>query len=300
MFLETAIHETTLLLMLILPKMFVGMVAATIIFSIQKVRDAANKMTKLTDLAHLKSGVAVVAFFTSKVVGLSVLAEMYKEKMIDGKEVIIASIIGMFPLSIRAIALIMGPVALSSLGTKLGTIYCALELTSKFFIMILGIYLGKKFLDGSKESYEVKTSLKDNLVNTLKHFVRISIILAITIFLVSLVLSSGFIKIFGLNAKTPQVVIVLAGTGSTIAGFGTAGLLLSKGQISESSAMLALMIAMIFHRVIEVLRFSFPLNVSLFGPRLGTRLTFALFLVGEIACILNITILLVLIKLGIV
>ncbi len=297
--LTSALQETVTLLQLIIPKMFVGMFAATIIFSVPRIREAANRMTKLTSKANLKSGVAIVAFFTNKIVGMTVLAEMYKKKLIDNKEVIIASIIGMFPLGIRAIALILGPIAISSLGAKLGTIFCTLELTSRFIIMLLAVYIGRRILSGGSISYSVETSLKENLTNTLKHFLRITAILAVTIFLVSLFFNSGILKMIGAS-NSPSLLIAVAGASSTIAGFGTAGLFLSKGQITGSDAMLALMVGLLIHRIVEMLRLSLPLNVSLFGPGLGTRLTIVLLAVGELTCVLDIVMLLVLIHAGIV
>ncbi len=295
--LQKAFAETLVLLKMIAPKMFVGMLAASFLFSLPQFKRATDKISVLTSFANLKSGVAVLAFFANKVIALSILADMYRRKLIDRREVMIASVIGMFPLSVRAVISVLAPVAISSLGLKLGMIYCSLELTSRFIVALMGVYFGKMQLSGGYIDYAVETSLRKNVLNTIKHFLRIILILTVTIFVVSLLLNAKF---FGLDAKTPQLAIILSGASSAIAGFGTAGLLLARNEIDERTAMTSLMIAMVFHRIVENLRLSLPVNVSLFGSSLGIKLTAVLLLASEVVCALNIIFLFLLIFAGIV
>ena len=112
---EKAATETIELLRLILPMMLVGMITASFLYSLPQFRRVSDRITALTSFANLKSGVAVAAFFAHKVTALSILADMHKKKLIDDREVIIASIIGMLPMGIRATILLLTPVAISAM-----------------------------------------------------------------------------------------------------------------------------------------------------------------------------------------
>jgi len=167
-------------------------------------------------------------------------------------------------------------------------------------VALIGVYFGKRCLSGGYISYRYETSLKRNVLNTLKHFLRIILILSVTIFTVTLLLDIGLGRMLGLNANTSQLAIIISGISSKIAGFGTAGLLLMRGEVDEKTVAISLMVAFVFHRIVGCLRFSMPVNVSLFGPSLGIKLTAVLLLVGELVCIFNIVFLFFLIFLGII
>jgi len=87
-------------------------------------------------------------FFAHKVTALSILADMYKKRLIEDKEVVIASIVGMFPMGVRVVVLLLAPVAISVLGLKLGIIYVLLEVLSKFMVALIGVFLDRKYLAG--------------------------------------------------------------------------------------------------------------------------------------------------------
>ena len=70
--------------------------------------------------------------------------------------------------------------------------------------------------------------------------------------------------------------------------------MLARGAIDEFSAVLSLLIASIFHSIIECLRNTLPINVSLFGKLLGMKVTVTFFLARLVANILAIALLIVL------
>lgn len=252
-------------------------------------------------MANLKSGVAVVAFFAHKVTALSILADMYKKRLIEDREVIIASIIGMFPMGVRVVILLLAPIAISALGLKFGAIYALLEMLSRFLVALIGVCLGRKFLTGG-DIYTAEISLKNNILDSFKQFFRVLLVLVPSIFVMVLLLDFGFNSIIsGISSfnRAPQFIIIVTGTSSTIAGLGVAGSLLAKGEVDEKVALISLMIASAFHRVVESLRFSMPINVSLFGS-FGVRLTVVLLMMNELAWFFAITCLFLLITLKII
>ncbi len=278
-----AITETVAMLEMILPSMFIGMLVANALYSVPQFR----KLTKF------RSGVAIVAFFAHKVVALSILADMRKKGLIEDREVVVATVIGMFPMGVRSVTLLLAPVAVSTLGFKLGLIFSFMELSSRFLVALIGAYLGRKYLVKGCVNYEFNKSLKSNVLDVIKQFFRVVAILVPTIFFITLLLNFGDIHI-------PQLAIVFAGAGSTIAGLGVAGSLLAKGEIDEETAMILLLVALAFHRIVENIRYSMPVNISLFGRSFGIKLTVVSLLMSELACFFSALILLLLITFNII
>jgi|Deesub1362A_J573_1020465.scaffolds.fasta_scaffold01361_13 hypothetical protein len=226
---------------------------------------------------------------------------MYKKKLIESKEVIIASVIGMLPMSFRVVVLLLAPLSISALGLKLGTIYISLELLSRSFVALIGVCLGRKYLVGGSISYTTRISLKSSIVETFKQFCKVLLILAPTIFIVTLLLNFGITTLIStLNLHTPQLIVIVTGTGSTIAGLGVTGSLLAKDEIDGRVALVSLMIASAFHRIIESLRNSMPISISLFGSSFGIKLTVVLLLMSELACFFAIVGLLIIFALGVI
>ncbi len=280
---ERAIAETVTLLRLILPMMLVGMFLATLLYSLPQFRKLSDKMSTLASIANLKSGVAVAAFLAHKVTALSILSDMHKKKLIDDREVMIASVIGMLPMSIRSVVLLLAPIAISSLGPKLGVVYIFLELVSRLFVTLIGVYMGRKYLVGGSIDYIAEVSLKSSLLDTLKQFFRVLLILVPTVFGVILLLDFGLTSVVSnLSLDASQLVVIVTGASSTIAGLGVAGSLLAKGEIDGKVALISLVVASALHRIVEGVRNSMPINVSLFGS-FGVRLTAVLLLAGELA-----------------
>jgi hypothetical protein len=304
MYIEKAIVETLNLLRLILPIMFVGLMVANVLFSLPQFSRVSLLIAKLTSFANLKSGLAVAAFLAHPVAALSMLAEMYRRKIIDEKEVVIANIIGILPRSIRVIVLFLAPVGFSALGFRAGALYISLIIISRIFIVMGCIVVGRKQLKGGDPvPFDNNAKLGDCLYNALKQFGRIAVMLTLTIFAVMLLFEAGLLDTFNGVAKPllaafrlpdSSLLIIATGIPSMVAGIGTAGSLLAKGAIDETSVVLSLLIASIFHSIIECLRNTLPINVSLFGKLLGIKVIISFFLARLVANILAIALLILL------
>ena len=279
-----AITETAHLLRIVLPRMFAGMLIAAIIYSLPAFRRVISRMDSIARFANLKTGVPIAAFFADRYSALSILSEVRKREIIGENEVIITSIIGMFPMSIRSTLLVMGPLALSALGMKYGLVYLSLDLGSKLAISLLGVMMGRTWLDGGSVAVSFRTDLRESVTQSLRQFARVVLILAPSIFIVTLIANAGM---KGIPLGTAQLSIVSAGAISTVAGIGVAGTLISNGKMRGGEAVFYLIIAQMLHRVVESIRHSMPVNLSLFGTSLGIRLTIALFIAGELSCVLS-------------
>ncbi|RLI76842.1 hypothetical protein DRP05_11980 [Archaeoglobales archaeon] len=239
-------------------------------------------------------------FFAHKVTALSILADMYKKRLIEDKEVVIASIVGMFPMGVRVVVLLLAPVAISVLGLKLGIIYVLLEVLSKFMVALIGVFLDRKYLAGGVLEYITNVSLKNSMLDAFKQFFKVLSILVPSIFLAMLLIDLSFNSLVSqISIETAHLLIVVTGTTSTIAGLGVAGSLIATNEVDGKSALLLLMIASALHRIVESLRFSMPVNISLFGS-FGVRLTLILLLMNELASIFAILGLFLIINFGFV
>ena len=293
MFVVEAVAETIRLLKTIIPPMLVGMLISRLIYSLPQFRKISEKI--LSRFMNLKSGVAILAFFAHKVVALSILSEMYRKGEIDRNEVIIASIIGLFPMSVRTAMFLFAPLAIPALGFKLGSIFVLLDVTSKFIISLIGVYLGRRYLTGFYDSVAEVTPLKDSIYDALKQFLRVLLVLIPSIFLTTLIIDSfNFI-----SSNASEIAIIVSGTGSSVAGIGVASSLIARNEISGKSALFSLIIAQAFHRIVESLRFSLPLNLSLFG-QFGVRLTALILLANELAILFSLLTLIAISEAGII
>lgn len=304
MYIEKAALETLKLLKLILPVMFTGLIVANVLFSLPQFGRISVLIARLTSFGNLKSGLAIAAFLAHPVAALSMLAEMYRKRIIDDKEVVIANVVGLLPRAIRNTILFLAPVGFSALGFKTALTYILLIIISCILVVMVCIAIGRRHLEGGDLiPFDNNAKLGDCLYNALKQFFRITAMLASTIFLVMLLFEAGLIDMFNEVSKPildvfglpdSSLLIIATGVPSMVAGIGTAGLLLAKGAIDEMSAVLSLMIASVFHSVVGCLRNTLPINLSLFGKSMGMKVTITFFSAQVVSNILAIFLLIAL------
>ncbi|AEA46398.1 hypothetical protein [Archaeoglobus veneficus] len=292
--------DTGKLLRIILPAIFFGLLISSFIYSIPQFRRLVDAISRIMLAARLKSGVAIAAFLIHPVTAFSMLSRMREKGLIDDREVIIASLVGMFPRSVRLVIIFLAPVVIPALGVW-GVLYIALILLTRIAIALAGIALAKRTLDGA-EAVDFQTVPKDCLKDVLKRFARISTMLTVTIFLTMVAFNAGlldfmnafvpFFSCFGLPASS--LLIIATGIPSMIAAIATAGSMVAKGALSGPDAVMALLFASILHTFVEILRNTFPIVASLFGKSLGVRIALITLFGRIVANILAITILVLL------
>jgi len=297
--------ETFELLKMIVPIMFVGLLASNIVFSLPQVRRFIEPIDRLTSFANLKCGTVVLAFFAHPIAGLSMLSDLYRREILKENEVTVIFLISLIPRTIRIILMFLAPIAFSALGFFLGLIYTLLELFSRLGVVFVGILLGRRLVkDGcTVESDNLEdVTIKESVVRSIKLFFRTLAVFVPSVFAVILLLDLGFLdvlngickpvmEVFGI--PTSGLIIIAAGTSSMVAGIGVAGSLIVKGAIDGFSALVSIFVASLFHGIVECLRRSLAMNVSFFG-KLGIKLTLINLAVRETACVIALTILLTL------
>ncbi len=297
--------ETFELLKMVVPIMFVGLLASNIFFSLPQVRRFIEPIDRLTSFANLRCGSVVLAFFAHPIAGLSVLSDLYRKGTLRENEVTVIFLISLIPRTIRIILMFLAPIAFSALGFFLGLIYASLELISRLGAIFVGILLGRRLVEDGciVESDNLDgVTIKESVVRSIKLFFRTLVVFVPSVFAVMLLLDLGFLNVLNGMCKpfmntfgipTSGLIIIAAGTSSMVAGIGVAGSLISKGAIDGFSALVSIFVASMFHGIVECLRRSLPLNISFFG-KLGIKLTLINLAVREVACVVALAILLTL------
>ena len=277
---QTALLDVAKLVKTVAPIMLIGLLTSNFLFSLPQFRFILKPIEKLSRFANLKSGVAISAFLLHPIVGISMLSQMYKNRLIDFRETVIAVVISILPRGIRAMVLFLAPVSISILGFELGLKFITLEITSKLIVVAVGVLIGKALLSGDDskqiEEYECKGF---RIKETIKVFLRTIVIMSVSAFFVSILLNSDFVSSYLSFIPKEMLMIILSGIASTTAGISVAGSLLAKGVIDGKTALFAIFVSRFFHIFIESMRMSMPIYTSFFGFRIGIRL-----LVVHIVC----------------
>jgi len=293
------IWETLELLKMILPIMFISLILSNIFFLLPQIKNLIDKM---------RYGSLVLAFLAHPVIGSSILANLYKKQILKEGELIYLFLFSLIPKTFRRSLIILGPVAISTLGLMLALTYVTLELLSTIIIIAIIFLIIKTInknykINNFRYKYNYKFKIRECIVRSLTLFFRVSLILATSIFLVMLLLELGFLEILSkiceqflvtFDLSPAGMIIVVAGIPSMIAGIGVAGSLLAKNVIDSYSALFFIFIASLFNSITELMRLFLPLNISFFGVRLGIKLSLINFTTRILSCILSIIILLIL------
>jgi len=271
-----AVQDTIKLLRLILPILFFGLLLSNLVYSSPHFNKLINTFSNLMNRAKLKSGAAIASFLVHPVMAFSMLSEMRRRGVIDNREVVIASLVGIFPRAVRLVVLYVAPVVIPVLGFW-GLLYVILVLSTRTAVAALGIVIAKKTLDGG--TVRIYAPRNGSLKEVVFRFLRVSAVLSVSIFVTMLAFRAGLLNylegfsqtLSALGLPPSAFLIVAAGIPSMLAGIATASSFYTTGVIAGLDAIIALFIASAFHSIVEMLRNTMPITVSLFGKSLGFK-----------------------------
>ena len=138
------IWETLELLKMILPIMFISLILSNIFFLLPQIKNLIDKM---------RYGSLVLAFLAHPVIGSSILANLYKKQILKEGELIYLFLFSLIPKTFRRSLIILGPVAISTLGLMLALTYVTLELLSTIIIIAI-IFLIIKTINKNYKYYK--------------------------------------------------------------------------------------------------------------------------------------------------
>ena len=276
-------------LLWLIPVIVIGIILAELVVELKLVRALGFLMLPITKFGHLRTecGVSFLTAFGSPVAANSMLMEFYTNKLIDRKEVIIASMITAFPAIVMHWPYML-PVLIPLVGFP-GVIYfCILMLggiIETAIVLVAGRFLlPKRNAEDTKIDKEqrppLKEALKISVKNARKMIKRILLIIVPCIVIVFVLMDIGVFELLetylsGGAAYFPipaeGLPIIAAQFAEPAVAYTIAGSLLSQNILDAKAVVLTLLIGDVLS-TITILRFIIPYYLGVFGPKLGTQI----------------------------
>ena len=286
-----------------LPFMIIGVIFAELIMALKFVDKVAFIARPITNFAHLRDecGASFLTAFVSSMSANAMLATFYKDKIIEKRELFIASMMTSFPAIVTHWRTTL-PVLIPLLGV-IGIIYFGMltlvGLIQTVLIMIAGrILLEKKDRSqgqsceyGSADEGEgkIRTGKRPSLKEAVKISLRtskpiIKRIVAITIpttFIVFIVMGIGVFDtlasyLSGVSAYFPVPIegltIIAAQFGNFIAAYTIASNFLATDVLTGKEIVITLLVADVLATIMITVRWLIPYYLGIFGPRIGTEI----------------------------
>ena len=276
-------------LLWLIPVIVIGIILAELVVQLKLVRALGFLMLPITKFGHLRTecGVSFLTAFGSPVAANSMLMEFYTNKLIDRREVIIASMITAFPAIVMHWPYML-PTLIPLIGFP-GVIYfCILILGGIIetgIVLVVGRFLlPKRNAEDTKIDKEqrppLKKALKTSVKNARKMIKRILLIIIPCIVIVFVLMDIGVFELLetylsGVAAYFPipaeGLPIIAAQFAEPVVAYTIAGGLLSQGILDAKAVVLTLLIGDVLS-TITILRFIIPYYLGVFGPKLGTQI----------------------------
>ena len=275
-------------LLWLIPVIVIGIVLAELVVELKLVRALGFLMLPITKFGHLRTecGVSFLTAFGSPVAANSMLMEFYNNKLIDRKEVIIASMITAFPAIVMHWPYML-PTLIPLVGFP-GVIYfCILVLggiIETSIVLVVGRLLLPERNDYTKIEKEqrppLKGALKKSIKKSKKMIKRILLIIIPCILIVFVLMDLGVFEMLetylsSVAAYFPipaeGLPIIAAQFAQPVVAYTIAGSLLSQGILDANDVVLTLLIGDVL-ATITILRFIIPYYLGIFGPKLGTQI----------------------------
>lgn len=292
----------------VLPLMFLGCFLGNLFLNTALMRHLGRGMRPLARFGNLPSGVdaPLTLCLINNVAAYSMLAELKNKGIVNVREVILFFIVSNLPKGLFYTVFYIAPVVLGSLGMRLGSIYLLIYFGVFAIVGFVGLLLGRLLLlpqsaqDDEQLPQPTSEPLWNKIIDAVKRslptFGRlIAVFVPVTFLVITLIqteavkhclaLVDPVLRQFGLPA--PVLIVITTGMFSTIAAIGTLGPFLQAGIVTPLEALAALLFASVLHYFLSFWCDDIPLNVSFFGPHLGSRVSIANLVVLEgVTCLM--------------
>ena len=276
-------------LLWLIPVIVIGIILAELVVQLKLVRALGFLMLPITKFGHLRTecGVSFLTAFGSPVAANSMLMEFYNNKLIDRREVIIASMITAFPAIVMHWPYML-PTLIPLIGFP-GVIYfCILMLGGIIetgIVLVAGrLLLPKRNAEDTKIDKEqrppLKEALKTSVKNARKMIKRILLIIVPCIVIVFVLMDIGVFELLETHLSSVAAYfpipaeglpIIAAQFAEPVVAYTIAGSLLSQNILTAKAVVLTLLIGDVLS-TITILRFIIPYYLGVFGPKLGTQI----------------------------
>lgn len=272
------------------PFMIIGVVFAEFIIALKVTDKVAYLARPISNFANLRDecGASFMTAFISPTSANSMLASFHNDKLIEKKELFIASMMTSFPAILMHWRALL-PVLIPLLGMT-GIIYfCILVLIGfikTLFIMLVGrVLLEKTSCEPVNHPVEIRPGIKEAFKISLQSSKSIlKRILGMTIpvfFIVCVLITAGAFDVLADHLAFVCVYfpippaglsIIVAQFANFMAAHSTASTLLSTGVLTSKEIILTLLVGDVLSSVTMAMKFLIPYYVGIFGPRIGLQI----------------------------
>ncbi len=282
-----------------LPPIVLGLVLAEMIVvlnAVERIAFLAKPVTRFSHLSDAAGASFMMAFFSAASTN-SMLAGYYNDRIIEKKELFVASLVNSFPATTMHWRSLL-PVLIPLLGFT-GLVYfgllMAVGLVKTGLVMVAGRLLleGKNgdpdtFAIGERKGEDTSPNrppLKKALIISVKasrpKVMRVVKMTTGIMFLVSVLIEVGAfdlltIYLSGIRNYLPLpaagLSIVAAQFAGYVAAYTVAGGLLAAGELSGKDVVVTLMVGNVITSAAWAFRWLIPSHAGIFGPRIGTEL----------------------------
>ncbi|MDY0386598.1 MAG: nucleoside recognition protein [Methanolobus sp.] len=274
----------------ILIMIFVGLFGTGILIELgfmQKFSGIVKPLFKYTNLPDTCASSFMVAL-GSTVAANSMVVNFKEEGCINERETMLCALLNSTPAYVREIITYQIPIVLPALGSVVGGFYVMVFILTAIIKVSAVIVLSKIFLKKNRCQYEEnisskKVTLEDAIKKSLKRnrklFTKIALIYISMTTVVFILRERGAFELFNvlpladLFGIPPESIVPLTSyVASPILGISLLGPMISNNGISYIQAMIVLMLGSMFMLPVFSIRSLLPRYVSIFGPRIGTRI----------------------------
>jgi len=283
-----------------LPPIVLGLVLAELIVVLnaaEKIAFIARPITRFSHLSDAAGASFMMAFFSAASAN-SMLAGYYNDRIIEKRELFVASLVNSFPATTMHWRSLL-PVLIPLLGFT-GLVYFSLLMLVGLLKTGLVMVVGRLLLDSKTDGSAFSSALEDlraekdspnrpPLKEALKigaraarpKVARVAKMTTVMMFLVSVLIEVGAFDLLSLHLSGIRSYLPLPAAGLSIiaaqfagyvAAYTVAGGLLAAGELSGKEVVVTLMIGNVITSAAWAFRWLIPSHAGIFGPRIGTEL----------------------------
>ena len=286
-----------------LPPIVLGLVLAELIVvlnAVEKIAFIARPITRFSHLGDAAGASFMMAFFSAASAN-SMLAGYYDDRIIEKRELFVASLVNSFPATTMHWRSLL-PVLIPLLGFT-GLVYFGLLMLVGLLKTALVMGAGRILLEAktgdckidadgivsdkggaersSRDRMPMREAVKISLSAAKPKAVRVTKMTTGMMLLVSVLIEIGAFDALSLRMSGIQNILPLPAAGITIiasqfagyvAAYTVAGGLLAAGELSGKEVVVTLMIGNVITSITWAIRWLIPSHAGIFGPRIGTEL----------------------------
>lgn len=295
----------------VLPSMLLGCFLGNLFQKTALLRRLGRLMQPLARLGRLPASciLPITLCLADRIAAYVMLAELKNNGVVGVQEVVVSFLISALPTGVYNAIFYFAPAVVASLGLNIGGIYLAIYLGISLIIGVVGVLLGTLLLprtgqeqEGGEQSRETDgLSWRDRLVEaarrTISAFCRLAVVFMPVTFVVAVLLHTDLVNqmlqrvgpvLNYLGLPAPMILVITTGMVSMVAAIGALGPILQAGLVTPADAVIALLVTSVLHYLYEFGSSGLPTNISIFGPKLGGKVSLAALVVRECATCLAI------------